>query len=549
MIEAWCDWVREINPTIVTGHNIYAYDLPYINFIASKYNVAVNLGRDNSSLSFDTYQSRFRKDQTQFIEYYRPKIYGRSIVDTLFLSIKYDTVAKKYESYALKKIIEAEGIVQEGRVFYDASQIRYKYKEYTEWLKIKAYAMYDGDDALALYDLFSPPYFYMTQSVPKSFQSIIESASGSQINSIMVRSYLQEMYSLPKAHEQAAYEGAISIGNPGIYSNCFKVDVSSLYPNIMLQYEVYDKDKDPNKNFLQLVQTFTARRLEHKKLAKTDKYYDDLQAMEKIFINSCYGFLGTAGLLFNSPMKASFVTETGRNILQQSIKWAEDKSFKIVNADTDSIMFNHEDGRDMSSDHRKTLLDDLNSKFPDRIKFEDDGYFSKVIVFKPKNYVLWDGKKLKTKGSSLKASQKEGRLKDFIKDVIQYIIDDKQPDLVNLYNKYAIESQTLTSISGWVFKKGISNKVMINERANEAKVRDAIAGTEIAEGDKCYMFFMPDETLCLEENFTGEYHKDKLLEKLYKTMEIFDTVIDMAPFLNYKLKRNKKALQELLDKR
>lgn len=549
MIEDWCTWVRAVNPSILLGHNIYAYDLPYLAFIANKFNATLKLGRDGSDIKFDKYDSKFRKDQTQFIEYKRPHCYGREFVDTLFLAIKYDVVAKKYESYALKKIIDAEGITQPGRVFYDAAQIRHKYKDPKEWLLIQQYAMFDGDDALALYDLFSPPYFYMTQSVPKSFQSMIESASGSQINSMMVRSYLQEGHSLPKAHESADYQGAISLGHPGIYDNVYKVDVASLYPNIMLQYEVYDAQKDPKKNFLQLVQTFTTRRLKHKALAKKDKYYDDLQAAEKIFINSCYGFLGTAGLLFNSPTKASFVTETGRNILQQAIDWAVDKEYQIVNADTDSISFNRPDGASLSEEMRKSLLDDLNSKYPERIKFEDDGYYLRCIVFKAKNYVLWDGKKIKTKGSALRASTKESRLKDFINDSVVILINSNNAisDLGVLYNSYVVESQSLSSIHGWTVKKSITKKVMTSERTNETKVLDAIAGTEIVEGDKCQMFFREDDTLCLEEHFKGDYSKDRLAEKIYKTLEIFDSVVPMDSFPNYKLKRNKKALQTLMD--
>ena len=43
-----------------------------------------------------------------------------------------------------------------------------------------------------------------------------------------------------------------------------------------------------------------------------------------------------------------------------------------------------------------------------------------------------------------------------------------------------------------------------------------------------------------------KHNKDKMLEKLFKTSEIFDSVLPEGIFLNYKLKRNKKALEELL---
>ena len=221
--------------------------------IAEKENTALLLGRNDSKVTFDKYESQFRKESNQFIKYHKVHIYGREVVDTLFLSIKHDIATRKYSSYGLKNIIKQEGLEKPNRTFYDASQIRFNYTDKKEWQKIKDYCRDDSDDALALYDLMIRPFFYMTQSIPKSFQSVIESASGSQLNSMMVRSYLQEAHSIPKAHSQEVFEGAISFGNPGIYTNVFKIDISSLYPSIILQYEVYDSDKDPKANFLALV--------------------------------------------------------------------------------------------------------------------------------------------------------------------------------------------------------------------------------------------------------------------------------------------------------
>lgn len=328
MFKAWCDWVRLVNPSVIVGHNIFAYDLPYINFCANKLGVSLSLGRDNSYIYFDKFESKKRKDQTQDLHYKRAFIYGREIIDTLFLAINYDIATKKYESYALKAIVKTEGLEKKDRTFYDASKIRHHYKNPIEWEKIKEYCKDDSDDALTIFDLMAPSFFYMTQNIPKSFQAVCYTASGSQINSMMCRAYLQNAHSIPKASESIEFEGAISIGNPKIYKNCWKVDVASLYPSIMIQYEVYDKEKDPKALFKELVSTFTELRLEYKKKAKEDKYYDDLQSAFKIFINSCYGFLGAPGLNFNSPENAAFITKRGREILKKAIEWATGKNYE-----------------------------------------------------------------------------------------------------------------------------------------------------------------------------------------------------------------------------
>lgn len=546
MIKAWCKWVREIDPSIMCGHNINMFDLDYIQFIARKYDVDLELGRNGSIMTIDNYESKFRKDGSQFYNYRKHKIYGREIVDTLFLALKYD-IGRKYESYGLKSIIKHEDLEVKDRQFYDASKIRFTYNNSNEWSKIKAYATYDADDALALFDLMSPSYFYSAQSIPKSFQSITEGATGSQINSIMIRAYLQNEHSLPKASESVEFEGAISIGNPGIYKNVFKVDIASLYPSIMMQYEVYDKDKDPAGQFLELVKTFTKRRLEHKKLAKEtgDQYYKDLEQSEKILINSMYGFLGSTGLLFNSPEKAAFVTRKGREILQTSIDWAINKGYKLVNADTDSISFSKGDESSFTKEERVTHLEELNGLFPDLIRFEDDGYYPYLIVLKAKNYILQteDGK-VKIKGSALKDQKKEAALLEFFQDIINSILNGNN-DYLNIYHKYIKEALNIKDIKRWSSKKTITEKVLNGTRANETKVLDAISNSEYSEGDKVWVFFDEDDTLKLVENYKGNYNKDKLLEKIYKAALTFENVIPKETFINYKLKKNKDALSKI----
>lgn len=327
MLTAWCNWVREINPSLVIGHNIYSYDLPYLDHVARLHKVELNLGRNNSELKFNTKSSQFRKDGSQSYEYYKAFIYGRELVDTMFLAIKYD-VGRKYESYGLKSIIKHEGLEKQGRTFIDAGRIKHIYKDRLTnpemWEKAKQYAIEDSDDSLKLFDLMAPSFFYMAQSISKTFQEINTGATGSQLNNMMVRAYLQDGHSIARADEAVPYEGAISFGISGIYRNCFKQDVASLYPSIMRQYKVYDAKKDPKKYFLELVETFTLERLKNKKIAKEtkNKYYTDLEQSGKIFINSAYGFLGASGLNYNSPSKAGFITEKGREILEKAVIFA-----------------------------------------------------------------------------------------------------------------------------------------------------------------------------------------------------------------------------------
>lgn len=329
MFDAWSKWIRDLDPSVMIAHNGVAFDLPYMIQCAHLAGTQLYIGRDGSAAYADNYESDFRLDQTQSLKYCKHHVFGREIIDTHFLARKYD-LAKKYDNYRLKSIIKTEKLEKSDRIHYDASKIRVNYTIPEEWDKIKTYCEDDSDDALALFDLMIPSTFYFNQSVPKSFQDMSLSATGSQLNAIMVRSYLQTGHSIPKASPTFKFEGATSGGIPGIYQNVLKIDVRSEYPSCILQYEIYDREKDPKAHFLHMVQYFTDERIKNKRLAKEtkDKYYKDLEAAQKVGINSAFGLLGTTGLNFNSPVNAALVTEKGRNIIEMAMLWATGKDLK-----------------------------------------------------------------------------------------------------------------------------------------------------------------------------------------------------------------------------
>ena len=422
MIEDWCNWVLSVDPSIICGHNIYTFDFPFLIHVAGKFGKKLKLGRNESPIRVQPFESKFRVDGSRDLHYNKLQIYGREIADTMFLAYKYD-IGRKYENYRLKYIVNKEGLEKEGRTFYDAAKIKDNYLIPEEMEKIKQYAEEDGDDALALFDLMVPPFFYMTQMIPKPFQLIIESASGSQLNALMVRSYLQNKHSIPKASEVIEYEGAISFGDPGIYPNAVSLDIASLYPSIMLQYNVHDPVKDPNGNMIRLLNYLRDERLKNKKLAKEtgDVKYKHLDGSFKILINSLYGFLGASGLQYNFPQGAEEVTRRGREILTQSMNWAKSKGFSVPKGDTDSITI-YKNGETFNDDEINGLIKEVNSILPEHINFELDAIYDVIVVFKAKNYAYREGEKISTKGSSIKGGGRSQALKEFQKQIIEVML-------------------------------------------------------------------------------------------------------------------------------
>lgn len=616
MINDWCKWVRKVDPTVLNGHNIFGYDLDYLNHVASMYGRELLLGRDNSAAKFGKKPKNYRVDGSQTWEYKNCTIFGRHVIDGMFLAVKYD-IGRNYPSWGLKPIAEYEGIVAEDRQFYDASKIGENWSDLVEREKIVKYCEHDGNDSLALYELMIPSFFYMCQSIPKPFQVIVNSASGSWLNTIMLRSYLQDFHSVPKANKAEDFgkvSGGISFGVSGVHDNVFKIDIKSMYPSIMMEYKVNDPKKDPQNNFFNMVEHFTKKRFEQKgKYKETgDKYYDDLQAASKIFINSCYGMLGTSGLNFNNFAGADFITGMGRQIIRETMKWAtgkdidywwnevaiekdltkklkpydfskdniyenkldvkhyipENHGFVMTNADTDSISFRKSDGSPFTDEETEYLISEINDILPEKIEYEDDGYFDRVIVIKAKNYVLKSGDKIKYKGSSLTDSKKEPALIEMLHRIIEDSLIYENTDYVYTYEKYLKEVMDISNISRWAVKKSITEKLLESDRANETKVVDALEGKDFQIGDKVYVFtkidglkqavvkgepvflkktgepkMVENSVLRLVEDFDGDYSKWHYVERVYKTFKILENVIDMSRLVKYHLKANRKLLE------
>ena len=328
MLADWMAWLNKADPTILVGHNLYIFDLPYLAHCIEKAGLDFNIGRENKSVTFNSFSSEFRKDGSQTYEYKKCQIYGREVVDTFFLSVKYD-IGREFVSYGLKQIVKQLGLEKPDRTFIDASKIAELWEDLEMRKKIKDYNMDDVDDAIKLYDLMAPAFFYFTQSVPKSFQEIIGSATGSQINSMLVRSYLQQNHSVAATTREIQHiKGGISFAVPGIYKNLVKIDLKSAYPSQILRFKLYDKQKDPKGYLYEMTKYFTEQRLTNKNKAKetNSKYFKDIEQSQKIGINSIYGTLGTPKLNYNSPELAQKITEETRLVINQALVWASGKN-------------------------------------------------------------------------------------------------------------------------------------------------------------------------------------------------------------------------------
>ena len=218
--------------------------------------------------------------------------------------------------------------------------------------------------------------------------------------------------------------------------------------------------------------------------------------------------------------------------------------FQLTNADTDSIMIHKDQCSPFSREERTELLNEINELSPKGLVWEDDGYYTNVIILKAKNYILKneDGK-ITYKGSALKSSKTEPALKEFLNKIIDSILTEKF-NYTEIYNEFVNEILNVKDIKRWASKKSLTSTTYESERANETKIIDAIKGTEYKEGDRIFTYFDKEGNLKLVENYNNDHDIGRLLKKLHSTSKVFDAVIPKDTFINYSLKKNFKLLEE-----
>ena len=168
------------------------------------------------------------------------------------------------------------------------------------------------------------------------------------------------------------------------------MDVASLYPNLMIRYNLHSRSCNPEK-FNEIVAT----RLKY----KAEK--NPLQAPLKIVINGTYGAMKDQNNPLYDPRQANNVCVHGQLLLLDLIEHLEPYC-EIIQSNTDGVLVKMPDGND--EDEFYSLVDDIAHEWEQRtgLTLEFDEY-TKVFQKDVNNYVIVDPDgKYKSKGAYVK---------------------------------------------------------------------------------------------------------------------------------------------------
>jgi DNA polymerase, archaea type len=181
---------------------------------------------------------------------------------------------------------------------------------------------------------------------------------------------------IPKRIEQPyrPYAGGLVLSpKPGVHENIAVLDFKSMYPNIMLTYNlspdtyVAPKDPDPPSGVYEapevghkfrktppgfyteaityLIEVRNQIRQKMKNLNPKTVEYNVLDARQKavkIITNAAYGYAGWVGARWYLKPVAESAAAWGRNIIQSAVKMAKAAGIAVIYGDTDSLFISYD---------------------------------------------------------------------------------------------------------------------------------------------------------------------------------------------------------------
>ena len=430
LLERFVERVRERDPDVIEGHNLFNFDLPYIAARAARHRVKLGLGRDGSVPS--TRPSQFSAGE-RTVPYTRFDINGRHVIDTMFLAQAYDVSHRDLDSFGLKPVAVHFGVAAPERTYVDGGDISDVFR--SDPARLMDYVRDDVIETRNVAAVLSRSIFAQARMLPFSYQNVALRGNAVKIDALMLRAYLQAGRALPLPQVGRPFAGGYTdLFAEGVLRNVHHCDIRSLYPSLMLVHHLAPAS-DEAQVFLKLLETLRTFRLETKRAMREATSenarleLDALQGTFKILINSFYGYLGFSQARFNDFDVADRITREGRELLTRMVMWLEDNGARPIEIDTDGIYYvPPADCAD--ADRQAQFRQRFAGALPEGIEIEFDGEYAAMFSYKMKNYALLqkDGEVI-IKGAALKSRGLEPYQRDFMRQFIRLRLEGHDKDL------------------------------------------------------------------------------------------------------------------------
>ncbi len=399
LLKRFIDIVMELEIDIVTGYNSANFDIKYMLERARKLKIDFDVSRFDGTTKLERHG---------LVE--RVKCAGRVHVD-MYLVVRFIAVVGaaehmlKLNSYTLKNVYEAIGkgkkvAVEKTSIWklWDGGR--------AELEELADYSLNDSEALTEVYNTFMPIMIELARTTGDMLTDVAVATAGQLVEFTLMR-YAHDFKELiPNKPDETEIrrrsmnpiEGAyVKTPDHGIYENLAVFDFRGLYPSIIISHNIdpssictdcanyytsptgikFDRDREsivPTILKLLIEQRSSVKK-EYKKNPNNIELGARSQAL-KIVSNSFYGYLGYARSRWYSRDCAASVTAYGRQYIKDTIAQAEQKGYRVLYSDTDSIMMLLGDRK---KDDTIAFMKSVNALLPETMELELEDFYTRGV--------------------------------------------------------------------------------------------------------------------------------------------------------------------------
>ncbi|MEM2227396.1 MAG: DNA polymerase domain-containing protein [Candidatus Bathyarchaeia archaeon] len=349
VISDFSKFINEFDPDVIVGFNNNNFDWPYLIERAKINKMNLSVTREG----FNPHKSL----------YGHISITGRANID--LLDFAKDVPEIKLET--LEELVDFLKIKFEGKLLI-SNVARYIETEEEKKVLLKD-SLTKAKLILECFKMLSEFFIQLSSVTGIPLDQVITTPVGFRVDSYLIRQAhkLGELISKRKEQMYQSYKGGVVLSpKPGLHKNIAVLDFASMYPNLMILYNV-SPDTLVSSNELN-ENVFSIPEVEHKfrkeppglykivflnLLTERKKINEQLKQLPpesieykllkerskaiKIITNACYGYAGWIGARWYSKEVAESATALGRKAIKEVMQIAEEEDLKVIYSDTDSI--------------------------------------------------------------------------------------------------------------------------------------------------------------------------------------------------------------------
>jgi len=359
VLEAFMDYVRSFDPDIIVGYGVNRQDWAYLNERCKRLDLRLSIDR--------------AKTEPHTSVYGHVSITGRANVDLFDFADEFPDVKVK----TLENLADYLGVIKlEERVLIEDVDFADYWDDKAKRETLKKFSMENTRCIMGIANAILDFAMQLSSLVGLPLDHVGTAAVGFRVEWFLIKHAQKIGELVPKRVEQPyrPYAGAIVLSpKPGLHENIAVLDFASMYPNLMITYnlspdtyvapkevvppcgvyeapEVKHKFRKEPPGFYKevlshLISVRNEVRSQMKKYSPNSVEYRVLDARQKaikVITNASYGYAGWIGARWYIKPVAEAATAWGRHTILSAIKMAEEEGLTVVYGDTDSIFIKYE---------------------------------------------------------------------------------------------------------------------------------------------------------------------------------------------------------------